>query len=118
VCKIIVNGIISSAFNSDKELISIAASGLRWVFAIFPLVGFQMVTATLFQSIGQVNKAIWLSVTRQVLILIPLLLIIPNYWGVTGVWASISLSDFLSVILAAVLLKIEVKRLKKSCKFH
>jgi len=53
-----------------------------------------------------------------VLILLPLLLIIPNYWGVTGVWASISLSDFLSVILAAVLLKIEVKRLKKSCKFH
>ena len=106
--------LISSIFNSDKELISIAASGLRWVFAIFPLVGFQMVTATFFQSIGQVNKAILLSVTRQVLILIPLLLIIPNYLGVTGVWASISISDFMAVIIAMILLNNEMKKMKLS----
>jgi Na+-driven multidrug efflux pump len=56
-------------------------------------------------------KSIILSTTRQVLFLIPILLILPNYWGVTGVWASMAISDTVSVVLSGILLKIELKNL-------
>ncbi|GHT53371.1 MATE family efflux transporter [Bacteroidia bacterium] len=101
---------VASIFTTESHLIEIAVPGLRWVFAIYPLVGFQMVSSAFFQSIGKPNKAIILSMVRQVLLLIPLLLIFPNLWGATGVWASMSVSDFLSVILAVVLLTIELKK--------
>jgi putative MATE family efflux protein len=100
---------VASIFTTEQELIDIAIPGLRWIFAIYPLIGFQMVSSAFFQSIGKPNKSIILSMTRQVLILIPILLVLPNYYGITGVWASISISDFLSVILAGILLWIELK---------
>jgi len=101
---------VASIFTDENRLIDIAVPGLRWIFAFFPLIGLTMVSSTFFQSIGKPNKAIILSMVRQVFLLIPFLLILPNYWGVTGVWISISISDFLSVILAAVLLTIELKK--------
>jgi putative MATE family efflux protein len=103
---------VASIFTYEKELIDVAAGGLRWVFMCFPLVGFQMVGSAFFQSIGKPDKAIILSLTRQVLFLIPLLIILPNYWHVTGVWTSMAISDFISVILAAVLLFSEMRKLK------
>jgi putative MATE family efflux protein len=101
---------VASIFTTEGHLIEIAVSGLRWVFAFYPLIGFQMVSSAFFQSIGKPNKAIILSMVRQVFLLIPFLIILPNHWGVTGVWASMSISDFFSVILAAVLLMIEFKK--------
>ncbi|MDR2683843.1 MAG: MATE family efflux transporter [Prevotellaceae bacterium] len=103
---------VSSIFTAEKNLINIAALGLRWVFGCFPLVGLQMVTSAFFQSIGKPAKAIVLSVTRQVLFLIPLLIIMPKHFGVTGVWASMTISDFISVVLALVLLIREVRKMK------
>jgi putative MATE family efflux protein len=105
---------IGSLFTTDENQINLVVSGLRWIFMFFPLVGFQIVTTQFFQSIGKPNKSIILSLTRQVFILIPFLLTFPNYWGVTGVWASMSISDFISVILAAVLLKMELKKTNTS----
>jgi putative MATE family efflux protein len=105
---------VASIFTTENELIDIAVPGLRWIFACYPLVGFQMVTSAFFQSIGKPNKSIILSTTRQVLFLIPILLILPNHYGITGVWASMSVSDFLSVILAAVLLGHETSKTPKS----
>jgi putative MATE family efflux protein len=101
---------VASIFTTEEHLIDIAVPGLRWVFAFFPLIGFQMVSSAYFQSIGKPNKAIILSMVRQLFLLIPFLLILPNYWGATGVWVSMSISDFLSVILAAVLLTFELKK--------
>ena len=101
---------VASIFTTERRLIDVAVPGLRWVFAIYPLVGFQMVSSAFFQSIGKPNKAIILSMVRQVFLLIPFLLILPNYLGVNGVWVSITISDFLSVILAAVLLTIELRK--------
>ncbi|MDR2621091.1 MAG: MATE family efflux transporter [Dysgonamonadaceae bacterium] len=101
---------VASIFTPEERLIEIAVPGLRWVFAFYPLVGFQMVSSAFFQSIGKPNKAIILSTVRQVFLLIPFLLIFPNYWEVTGVWASMTVSDFLSVILATILLMIELKK--------
>jgi putative MATE family efflux protein len=101
---------VASIFTTEEHLIEIAVPSLRWVFAFYPLVGFQMVSSAFFQSIGKPNKAIILSMVRQVFLLIPFLLIFPNYWEVAGVWASMTVSDFLSVILATVLLMIELKK--------
>ena len=104
---------VSSIFTQEPELIDIASTCLRWVFAIFPLVGFQMVGSAFFQSIGKPRKSIILSMTRQVLLLIPILLILPKFWGITGVWASMAISDLASVILAAILLGAELKKNKQ-----
>ncbi|GHU61539.1 MATE family efflux transporter [Bacteroidia bacterium] len=104
---------VASIFTIEQELIDIAVPGLHWIFAVYPLIGFQMVSSAFFQSIGKPNKSIVLSMTRQVLILIPILLVLPNYYGITGVWASISISDFLSVILAGILLWMELKTKNK-----
>ena len=104
---------VASIFTTKDELIDIAVPGLRWVFFIYPLIGFQMVSSAFFQSIGKPKKSIILSMTRQVLFLIPFLLILPSFWGVKGVWASITISDSISVVLAAILLGSELKNFRK-----
>jgi putative MATE family efflux protein len=105
---------VSSLFTTEETLIALAVPGLRWVFAAYPLVGFQMVCSTFFQSIGKPQLSIILSMTRQVLFLIPILLILPNYLGVVGVWVSISISDCISVFLAGLLLYGELRRQQKN----
>jgi Na+-driven multidrug efflux pump len=102
---------VASLFTTEEHLVAIAVPGLRWVFAIYPLVGFQMVTSAFFQSIGKSEKSIFLAMTRQVLFLIPFLLIFPNLWGITGVWTSMTVSDLISVVLSATLLFREYKKL-------
>ncbi|HKM93464.1 MAG TPA: MATE family efflux transporter [Prolixibacteraceae bacterium] len=91
---------VASIFTTDNELIDIAASGLRIVLIFFPLVGFQMVVSNFFQSIGKARKAIFMSLTRQILFLLPGLLILPTYYGVKGVWYSMPLADILSSTIA------------------
>lgn len=103
-----------SVFTSDETLIQLAANGLRLVVLCFPLVGFQMVTSNFFQSIGVARKAIVLSLSRQVLIMIPCLIILPLSFGSLGVWISMSISDFISVIVAATLLVHQFRQFKKT----
>lgn len=93
-----------SIFTSDPGLIARAAEGFRIVVIVFPIVGFQMVTSNFFQSIGLANKAIFLSLTRQLLFLLPCLIILPKFIGASGIWWSMPISDLLSSIVAAVLL--------------
>jgi putative MATE family efflux protein len=104
---------VASIFTTEQQLVDIAVPGLRWIFAIYPLIGFQMVSSAYFQSIGKPVKSIILATTRQVAILIPFLLIFPNLWGITGVWASMCISDALSVVLAILLLYNELKTKNK-----
>ncbi len=105
---------VASIFTREDELIDIAVTGLRIVLASGPIIGFQMVTSTFFQSIGKPGKAIYLSLTRQVLFLLPCLLIFPSLWGVNGVWMSMPISDTLASINAGYLLFLEYKKNKKS----
>lgn len=97
-------------FTDDEELIAQSIVGLRLVVALFPVVGFQMVASNFFQSIGKAPMAVLLSASRQLLILIPLLIILPNIFGTFGVWISLPISDGLSTILAFFLLKKEMKK--------
>jgi len=95
---------VASAFTTEEDLINIVVPGLRIVMIFFPIVGFQMVASTFFQSIGMAGKAIFMSLTRQVLFLLPCLLILPSIFGIKGVWYSMPSSDLLSSIIAAYLL--------------
>lgn len=93
-----------SVFTPDKEMIDLASQGLRLVVMFFPIVGFQMVTSNFFQSIGMAGKAIFLSLTRQLLFLIPCLLILPDIFGSVGVWISMPIADLVASIVAAIML--------------
>ncbi|WP_308763356.1 MATE family efflux transporter [uncultured Bacteroides sp.] len=102
-----------SAFTTDAQLIQLSANGLQVVVLFFPIIGFQMVTSNFFQSIGMAKKAIILSLSRQVLILIPCLLILPLFWGVDGVWYSMPISDITASIIAGTMLYAQFKHFKQ-----
>ncbi len=89
------------AFTSDPTISQIAVRGFRITAALFPIVGAQIVIGNFFQSIGHAGKSIFLSVSRQMLFLIPLLIILPRRWGLDGVWASHPISDGISFFAAA-----------------
>ena len=104
----------ASIFTTDQGLISRAAEGFRIVVLVFPIVGFQMVTSNFFQSIGMANKAIFLSLTRQLLLLLPCLIILPRFMGAAGIWWSMPISDLIASIVAGVLLYKQFQLFKKS----
>lgn len=93
-----------SIFTTDEGLIARAATGLRITVLVFPVVGFQMVTSNFFQSIGMAGKAIFLSLTRQLLFLLPMLIILPLFLGADGIWWSLPVSDFIASLVAGVML--------------
>ena len=101
---------ISSLFTVDPTLIEIANRGSRIYFFFYPLVGCQIVIQNFFQSVGKPKVSIFLSLTRQLLFLIPFLIILPRYWGIDGVWASMAASDFIAFIFAIVTLIIVSRR--------
>lgn len=107
---------IAAMFTSDSELIALSRNGLHIVFLTYPIIGFQMVTANFFQSIGMVGKAIFMSLSRQLLFLLPCLLILPKYWGIDGIWYSMPVADLISSIVAAILLIYQFRqfRMKES----
>ncbi len=103
---------VASVFTKDQDLIELVIPGLRIVIIFFPIVGFQMVTSNFFQSIGMVKKAIFMSLSRQVIILLPCLLILPPFFGTKGVWYSIPIADMLASVLATYFLITQYKKFK------
>ena len=104
--------LVVGIFTSDAELTELTATGLRITVMFFPIIGFQMVTSNFFQSIGMAGKAIFLSLTRQMLILLPCLLILPHFFGVAGVWYSMPVSDLLASLIALVMLVYQFRKFK------
>ncbi len=88
-------------FNNDPEFLEIGVYGIRIFTAMLPIIGFQIVSSNFFQAIGEASTAMLLSLSRQVIMLIPLILILPNIWGLFGVWVSTPIADVLSSILTA-----------------
>jgi putative MATE family efflux protein len=111
VCEIFPSMMIK-LFTTRPELIAEAVYGMRLMFCVFPLVGFQMVASNFFLSIGMSQKAIFLSMTRQVLFLIPCLLILPRFWGTFGIWISIPVSDFVSTVVTTIVLIDQFRKFK------
>lgn len=108
---------ISSMFTTDKTMISMAREGFKIFFICYPMVGVQIVIQNFFQSIGHPKLSIFLSLTRQLLFLVPCLWFLPKYWGLNGVWGSMPVSDALAFTLAVVTViiatRIERKRIEK-----
>lgn len=102
-----------SIFTNDAELTALSARGLRITVIFFPIIGFQMVTSNFFQSIGMAGKAIFLSLSRQLLILLPCLLILPRFFGEWGVWYSMPVSDILASLIAATMLVSQFRKFKE-----
>ncbi len=109
-----------SAFTTDEELLRLSVDGMRIAFVCFPLIGFQMVTTNFFQSIGMAGRAIFLSLTRQLLFLLPALLFLPRFFaehtpwdGSWGVWCAMPVSDLLASAVAACMLAWQLRRFRR-----
>lgn len=107
-----IPGVIIKLFNNDnKELYDIAVRGLRLLLLALPIVGFQVVASNFFQAVGKARLALFATLFRQVIGLIPLLLILPMFWGIDGVWLSYPIADTMSAVVVGFLLNREWKRL-------
>ena len=102
---------LMSIFTTDKQMIEIGATALIIGLCTFPFVGSQMVAVSFFQTIRRPRVSMIISLTRQLLFLIPMLVILPHLIGVTGVWWSMALADVASVTISWIMLYTETKKL-------
>lgn len=110
---VLLPDIVVKPFNPSAPLAIETAKALRIVTIMLPLVGFQIVVTNFFQCIGMAAKSIFLSLTRQFLLLLPALFILPKIFGVNGVWYSLPTADFLATLLTATLFIWQVRVFKK-----
>lgn len=107
-----IPGVIVRLFNtSSSELYEISVHGLRLVILALPLVGFQVVASHFFQAVGKAKLAMFATLFRQVIGLIPLLFILPGFWGISGIWLAYPIADTMSALAVSVLLVREWRRL-------
>ena len=104
---------VASAFTTDEILIADAVVGLRLVFCSFPFIGIQVVITNFFQSIGKSSISIFLSLTRQLIFFLPLLLILPKFYDVNGVWYAFPISDSVAFVIATTMLFFQLKKIKR-----
>lgn len=100
-------------FTTDATLIAMSIHAIRINMLLFPIIGFQMVVTNFFQCIGKVQISIFLSLSRQLLFLLPLLAILPLFLGVDGVWYSLPASDLTAAIVAAIIMQVYMKKFKR-----
>lgn len=103
-------------FTSDEELIRLAEHGIRINAAVFPLIGYQAVVTNFFQSIGKAKVSIFLSLSRQLIYLLPLLVVLPTFMGVDGVWWSLPISDALAFLTALIIMAKYMKHFRRQHK--
>lgn len=101
---------VVSLFTDDEQLISYACHALRIMVCVFPLVGFQMMSVGFFTAVGKAKKAVFLSLTRQLVFLVPLLSLLPMWFGVDGVWMSMPISDLLSVLTTGTMVYLQIRQ--------
>ncbi|MBQ4449762.1 MAG: MATE family efflux transporter [Prevotella sp.] len=92
-------------FTKDESLINLASTAIRMMMMMFPIVGFQIVVTSFFQSIGKAKVSMFLSLSRQLLFLVPALAIFSEIWGLWGIWSAMPFSDALATVVAAVMMK-------------
>ena len=104
---------VMKVFSDDAELIAIGVHASKYVFVAFFVVGFQMVGSIVFQSLGHVGKTFVTSISRQVLFLVPLLLILPRFLQTDGVWLAFPIADTLSALLVLFLILPQLREFKR-----
>lgn len=100
-------------FNSEQELVSFGRTALRAWFLVAPLIAFQVIGANFFQSIGRSKAATFLTLSRQVIFLIPAVIIFPMIWGLDGILYAGPFADFCSVVITAVMVYKAMSELKE-----
>ena len=100
---------ITRLFTQDADVLIETPPAMRWVFAATPIVAIQLIGAAYFQAVGKAIPALLLTLTRQGFFFIPLIFILPKYYGALGVWMAFPISDVLSTIVTAYFLHREVK---------
>ena len=103
--------IVSIFSSNDVELLNIGSFGIRIFLVMLPVIGSQIVSANYFQAVGKAKVSVFLSLSRQVIILLPLLLILPNFLKLTGVWIAGPTADFLASLLTGIFLFRELRHL-------
>ena len=98
---------------ADQAMVEVVAQGLGIAMLVFPFVGFQIIAGGFFQYIGRAPLAMFLSTTRQLLFLLPLLLILPPKFGAMGAWAAMPLADAAAIVVAAILLTMQIRKLRR-----
>ncbi|MDE6340733.1 MAG: MATE family efflux transporter [Muribaculaceae bacterium] len=106
--------VIAGLFMQDQQQIECAVNCLHITTVGFWIVGFQIVATNYFQSLGMAAKSIFLSLTRQVIFMIPALLVLPPLYGLDGVWACFPIGDYLSTVVASLMLAYQIRKLRKS----
>ncbi|REG89238.1 MATE family efflux transporter [Winogradskyella sediminis] len=101
---------ITKLFTSDADVIRETPSNLRWAFAAVPILALQLIGAAYFQAVGKALPALLLTLTRQAIFFIPLMYILPLYFGELGIWMSFPISDVLSTIVTGYFLNREIKK--------
>ena len=104
---------IASLFTVDENLINVTAHALSIAMTCFWMVGFQIIATTFFQSLGRAGKSIFLGLTRQVIFIIPFLLIFTHFKGLDGIWISFPVSDCCATVVTAILIFMEFRNLSK-----
>ena len=99
---------IVTIFTDDQTVLAETPNALRWVFAASPIIAVQLIGSAYFQAVGKARKALLLTLSKQGFFLIPLVLILPNFFGIFGVWVAFPISDVLSTLLTAFFLKKEI----------
>ncbi len=113
LCAYIFPYVLVGLFNkNDVNLTNITVNGIKIFMAMFPILGFQIVSSNFFQAIARAKISIFLSLSRQVIVLIPMLLMLPRIFGLNGVWLAAPVSDGISSVLTAIFLFLEIKKLK------
>lgn len=108
----VIPDLIARAFVNNDSLVDFTAHALSRGMLCFWVVGFQIVATTYFQSIGKIGLSIFLSLTRQVIFFIPLLLILPRWFGLEGVWSSFFVSDICATLVTVVMIAVSLPRLR------
>ena len=104
-------------FTTDAELIEKSVVAMRYIMALFVIIGAQMVITNFFQSIGKAKVSIFLSLSRQLIFLVPAIAILPPLMGLDGVWLAMPLSDGVAAVMAYAMLWIYIRRLKGEKKY-
>lgn len=103
---------VTSVFTKDEELSGITVHALRIVLAAFEIVGFQIITAGFMMAMRKAGQAIVMSLSRQLLCLAPLIVVLPNFFGVDGVWYAMPLSDAFATLVAVVVSARQIRKLR------
>ena len=106
--------LVARMFTSDAQLIRMSVMAIHYNMFMFPFIGFQMVVTNFFQCIGKVKISIFLSLSRQLILLIPLLIVLPLRFNLDGVWAAVPTSDFTSAIIAGVFMLWYMRKFKRA----